>query len=132
MLRSLIVEDDNTSQLMLRKFLEPHGECCVVSNGREAVDAFRTAYENRRRFKLVCLDIMIPELDGQEVLRAIRAMEREKGILDGHGVKVIMTSALKDGDNVMTAFRELCDAYLVKPFDKTKLIEHLRTFQLIP
>lgn len=131
MFRALIVEDDVTSQLMLRKFLEPHADCEVMASGREALQAFKTARDEDRPFRLVCLDIMLPEMDGQAVLKGIRSIEADEGILDGRGVKVIMTSSLKDGTNVMTAFRELCDGYLVKPFDRGNLLDQLRKFRLI-
>jgi two-component system chemotaxis response regulator CheY len=84
-----------------------------------------------RSYRLICLDIMIPEMDGQAVLKEIRSLEASEGILDGCGVKVIMTSSLRDGKNVMTAFRELCDGYLIKPFDRGNLLEQLRKFRLI-
>ena len=131
MFRALIVEDDVTSQMMLQRFLEPHAECHVVAGGKEAVQAFKMAKDEERPYRLICLDIMIPEMDGQAVLKEVRSMEAAEMILDGRGVKVIMTSSLTDGHNVMTAFRELCDGYLVKPFDRAKLLEQLRRFRLI-
>jgi len=42
-----------------------------------------------------------------------------------------MTTALDDSKNIMAAFREQCDLYLVKPIDRDKLIESLRTMKLI-
>jgi len=43
-------------------------------------------------------------------------------------VKILMTTALGDTQNVFTAFRELCDGYLVKPIDKNKLLGYLTAF----
>jgi two-component system chemotaxis response regulator CheY len=130
-MRALIAEDDFTSRLMLQKLLAPYGESHVAVDGKEALDAFRAARQKRRPYDLVCLDIMMPEMDGQSVLREIRTIEEGAGIRTGRGAKILMTTALKDPKNVMTAFRELCDGYLVKPIDKTKLLKYLREFGLV-
>ena len=127
----LIMEDDPTSQFLMRKLLEPYGECDVVDNGIEAVEAFRRARSMGEPYDLVCLDIMVPDMNGQEVLQKIRALEDERGIFPGKGAKVLMTTALSDGANVMKAFRELCDGYVVKPIEKMKLMENLQRLGLI-
>jgi two-component system, chemotaxis family, chemotaxis protein CheY len=130
-MKALIAEDDFTSRLILQKLLAPYGESHVAINGKEALDAFRAASRQTQRYDLVCLDIMMPEMDGQTVLKEIRAFEEGLGILSGRGVKILMTTALKDPKNVMTAFRELCDGYLTKPIDKAKLLKYLQEFRLI-
>ncbi|HPX48147.1 MAG TPA: response regulator, partial [Treponemataceae bacterium] len=75
--------------------------------------------------------IMMPELDGQAALKKIRDIEEERGIAARDGVKIIMTTALDDKKNIISAFREQCDVYLVKPIDKEKLVESLNTLNLI-
>ena len=45
-------------------------ECHIAVNGREAVDAFRLARASERSYDLICMDIMMPEMDGQAVLKA--------------------------------------------------------------
>ncbi len=129
-MKSLVVEDDVTSRLYLSTLLQDFGETHAVVNGEEAVSAFSIAMDKGRPYDLVCLDIMMPELDGQDTLRAIRALEEKAGVLVGRGAKVIMVSALGDKDNVLTAFRELCDAYLVKPTSKAQLHRQLQTLGL--
>ena len=129
-MKALIAEDDFTSRLLLQKFLSPFGEVHVAVNGAEALEAFREAKKNGDPYGLVCLDIMMPEMDGQEVLKEIRGLEEAAGVSLGQGTKVIMTTALKDRVNVMTAFREQCDAYLAKPIDRQKLVGCLKDFGL--
>jgi two-component system, chemotaxis family, chemotaxis protein CheY len=130
-MKTLIVEDDFTSRLLLQSILSPYGDCHVAADGIEAIEAFMLALAERSPYHLICLDIMMPKMDGQEVLRRIRHLEETEGIRDGSGVKIVMTTALKDKHNVFAAFNEQCDAYLVKPLDKTKLLDHLRDFGLI-
>jgi two-component system chemotaxis response regulator CheY len=127
-MKALIAEDDLTSRLLLQSLLASHGRVHAVANGREAVEAFKQAALKRQPFDLICLDIMMPEMDGQTALREIRILEESTGILPGNGVKILMTTALGDAKNVFTAFRELCDGYLVKPIDKGKLLGHLKAF----
>jgi two-component system, chemotaxis family, chemotaxis protein CheY len=131
MMKILIVEDDFTSRLLLQTILSAYGECHIAVNGKEAIDAFALALEEGKPYQLICLDVMMPEVDGMEALKKIRSLEEEKGINSSAGVKIIMTTALGDPKNVIGAFKSLCDAYLVKPVNKSKLLDYLRSFGLI-
>ena len=130
-MKSLIVEDDFTSRLLMQKFLAPYGESHVAVNGNEAIEAFTQAINSDEPYQLICLDIMMPEMDGHATLKEIRAFEENKGIMVGDGVKIIMTTALGDMDNKLTAVKEFCDAYLVKPVDRSKILELIDSFGLI-
>jgi two-component system chemotaxis response regulator CheY len=130
-LRALLVEDDIASRLVLQTFLSRYGECYVAVSGREAVNAFRSAYRLGQRYDLLCIDIMLPEMDGREVVRQVRAIEDAHGILSTRGVKVIMTTAVEDVKEVFRCFRELCDAYLIKPIDLAKLLIYLKSYRLV-
>ena len=130
-MKALIVEDDFTSRKVMQLMLLPFGECDIAVNGFEAIAAFRAAAAERNRYDLICLDIMMPEMDGHAVLREIRRIEEEEGIFGRDGVKVIMTSALSDSGNILKAFNEQCEAYLVKPIEKRKLFEILQNLGLL-
>ena len=130
-MRTLIVEDDFTSRLLLQSLLSRYGECHIAVNGREAVDAFRRAWESGQPYDLICMDIMMPEMDGQSAVREIRACEEARGMLSTQGVKIIMTTALDDVKNVVESFKLLCDAYVFKPIDTGNLLDHLRFLRLI-
>ena len=130
-MKILIVEDDFTSRLLLQELLKSYGTSHIAVNGKEAVDAVRLALEAGEPYDLICLDIMMPQMNGQEALRQIREQEESRGILSTFGAKVLMTSALDDTKNVMDAFRSLCDAYMTKPINKAKLLEKLRELKLI-
>jgi two-component system chemotaxis response regulator CheY len=124
-MKILVVEDDFTSRLLLQKLLAPYGEVHIAINGREAMAAFRMAREESAPYQLICLDIVIPDLDGQAVLQEIRHLEEAEGIVRGNGVKIIMTTVVQDPLTIMNAFTHQCEAYLVKPIDKGKLVETL-------
>ena len=130
-MRTLIVEDDFTSRLLLQSLLSRYGECHIAVNGREAVDAFRQALDGGRPYDLICMDIMMPEMDGQSAVGEIRACEEARGTLSTQGVKIIMTTALDDVKNVVESFKLLCDAYVFKPIDTGNLVNRLKFLRLI-
>lgn len=130
-MRTLIAEDDSTSRLLLQTFLSRYGECHVAINGKEAIEAFRLAQDAGQRYDLICMDIMMPEVDGQAAVKEIRAIEESKGILSTYGAKIVMITALDDVKNVVTSFKALCDAYIFKPVDTAELLKQLRTLALV-
>lgn len=131
-LRILIVDDSTTSRLALERILSPHGDCDLAGNGVDAVKAFALAWECDRPYHLICLDIMMPHLDGIEALKMIRQKEREMGILKSDGAKIIMITSVENPLFIFEAYhRGGADAYLYKPIDGTKLREELGRLGLI-
>lgn len=129
-LRILIVEDDLTSQRLLAHFLGEYGRCEIAGDGETAVAMFRLAIEVEHRYDLVCLDIMMPGMDGHEALRAMRGLEEAHGIAREEGARIVITSALDDSKSVLEAFDARCDGYLVKPYEKTRITDELRVLSL--
>ena len=130
-MKVLIAEDDFTSRREMNRLLSKYGECDISVDGREAITAFNLALEANDPYDLVCLDILMPELDGYQVLRTIRTMEREKMVPEGKQSMVIMTSELSNDKNVMKAFELGCEAYVGKPIDSEKFEKELRKLGLI-
>ncbi len=130
-MRTLIAEDDFTCRLLLKRILGEHGSCDLAVNGAEAVAAVVMALEAGTPYDLICLDVMMPELDGQKALGRIRDEEEARGILSSRGAKIIMTTALGDVDTIMRSFGGLCDAYLIKPIHKAKLLDEVRGLGLL-
>lgn len=100
-------------------------------NGREAVAAFSAAKKSGQAYDLICMDIMMPEMDGHTAVKQIRAIEEAGGTLSSNGVKIIMTTALDDVKNVVQSFNSLCDAYVFKPIDTGKLLGHIKDLHLV-
>lgn len=130
-MKSLIVDDDFFSRRILQSILSTYGESHVAVDGKEALFAYEQAIAEEKPYDVICLDIMMPEMDGQEVLKKIREIENNKNIFGSDAVKIIMTTTLDDHQNVIKAFREQCESYLVKPISKTKLVEAIAEFGLI-
>jgi two-component system chemotaxis response regulator CheY len=117
----LIIEDDVTSGKVLSRILQRYGTVTITTDGRQGLESFKDAFNNKTPYDLIFLDIMMPEIDGQEVLKEIRKTEEMHGIYGFDSVKIIMTTALDDNKNIMQAFRSQCEGYLVKPILKDKV-----------
>lgn len=122
----LIVEDDFTSRIFLQDILLEFGRVHIAVNGVEAIEAFSPA-----SYDLILLDIYMPGLNGHEVLKVIREKEKLRGLGGSDGVKVFITSSSKATDDVLGAFREQCDEYVSKPYDKKEILKLLRKHGLI-
>lgn len=128
-MKILIAEDDVVSRKLMWKILSEYGDCDLVINGLEAIDAFLLALKDNEPYDLICLDIMMPKVDGVKVLKTIRDMEIQNQIKNP--VKIIMTTALGETEVVDDAFIKGANAYATKPLDIEKLIEVIKNLQLI-
>ncbi|HEX9078212.1 MAG TPA: response regulator [Desulfuromonadaceae bacterium] len=130
-MKCLIVEDDFISRRVLKELLSSSFDCDIAVNGEEAITSFRLAHEGKRPYDLICMDIMMPGVDGQEALRCIRTLEKELGIPPHLEVRVIMTTALDDPRTVVQAYyKGGATSYIVKPVSKQKLMRELRILGL--
>jgi len=127
--KSLVAEDDATSRMILKKFLSQYGECDVAADGREAVQAVKEAQQKGRRYDLVCLDLGMPVMDGQQALREIHKVDTAAGGF--RQTKIIVTTALTDIGSITNALLGRCNAYLMKPIDTGKLQSELKELGLI-
>lgn len=130
-MKTLLAEDDFASRKFMDKYLSQFGECDVTVDGEEAVDAFMMALEDGEPYDLVCLDVMMPVLDGYQVLKAIRDIETGNKTPKEKRVKIIMTTALNEERNVKMAFELGCEAYSGKPIDVEKFEQVLKKMKLI-
>lgn len=130
-MKILIAEDDLVSRSFLSKIMEKYGECDLVVDGLETIDAFLMAMKEKEPYDLICLDVMMPKVDGVKTLKVIRDFEKQYGITTENRVKIIMTTALAEAQLVRTAFEYGCEAYAAKPIDTNKLTEVLEKLGLI-
>ena len=130
-MRILLAEDDFVTRKFMTNFLSKYGECDVTVDGMEAVDAFMMALEDDEPYDLVCLDIMMPNMDGYQALMGIRNLEKERDIPEEKQAKVIMATALNEEKNVKMAFELGCTIYSGKPIDQNRFEQALKKLGLI-
>jgi two-component system, chemotaxis family, chemotaxis protein CheY len=128
-MKSLVAEDDATNRKLLQTFLSRYGGCDIALDGKQAVNAVRLARKNHQSYDLVCMDLRMPEMDGQEAIREIRKQEATAGVLKI--AKIIVTTIHTDMADITTALLGRCNAYLVKPIDTAKLKKELKALALI-
>ena len=130
-MRILIAEDDLANRRFMQKFLSKYGECDIAVDGVETIDAFYAAMKEKKPYDLICLDIMMPRVDGLKALETIRKLETQNGVSKEERVKVIMTTALNDKQTVMGSYDAGCQAYAWKPINTSKFIEVMKKLTLI-
>lgn len=130
-MKILIAEDDFASRKFMLRFLAKYGECDITVDGEEAIEAFTMALDAEEGYDLICLDIMMPVVDGYQALKRMREIEAERGIPEEKATKIIMTTALNEGRNVTKAFELGCVAYAGKPIDQEKFENVIRKLGLI-
>lgn len=129
MARLLVVEDELINRRTLEKVLSHFGDTDTAATGEEALAMYRSAVAEKVPYDVICLDIVLPGMDGHEVLKEIRHLEYEARIPPSQEVKVVMTSDLGSPRDVIEAYyRGGCNGYLVKPIDTGQLKHFLRKF----
>ncbi|MFG6318668.1 MAG: response regulator transcription factor, partial [Clostridia bacterium] len=111
MKKILVVEDDSTIHNFIKEFLEK--ENYVVRNaysGKEALDILNT-----ERIDLILLDLMLPEVSGEEIVKEIRT-----------NIPIIVISAKTSYDSKVNVLLDGANDYITKPFDKNELLARIQ------
>lgn len=110
MFKILIAEDDNELRQLFTHVLIKNGYSVVgVANGQKALDAMETSY-----YDLLISDIMMPVMDGYELVKAIRA--------SGSNIPVLMITAREAFDDMREGFASGTDDYMIKPINVNELL----------
>lgn len=124
--RCLVVDDDELGREMIRTILEAVPIVDAAVDGNDAVAKYQASVESGEPYQLILLDILMPDMDGLSAGKAIRALERNKGVGIASQCKIVMLTSLKSAQDVMQAMMSVQSAaYLVKPVDQAKLKETL-------
>ncbi|BDQ36752.1 two-component system response regulator [Pseudodesulfovibrio nedwellii] len=131
-MKALIVDDDFYSRNMIHEILRQVAQCDIAVNGEEAIEAFGRGLAHGEPYNLICLDLLMPEMDGQQALREIRALEKEHDVAPQDESKVIVTTMLADEKETHDAFfLGGATSYLVKPIDEEKLLNEIKSLGLL-
>jgi two-component system, chemotaxis family, chemotaxis protein CheY len=118
-MKMLIAEDDDVARKVLRQLVKGYGSIDMVENGLKAVLAFSNALKDNEPYDVVWMDIMMPELDGQEAMMAMRL--EEKKFRHERKAHFIVSTALKPSREILKELKGLHDGYIVKPFKRQQI-----------
>ena len=108
----LIIEDEEKISLIMKSYLEKEGYSVIQAyDGKEGLDKFDDDID------LVILDLMLPSLPGEEIIKQIRSHSQ---------VPVIMVSAKVEENNRVDGLRLGADDYITKPFSPKELVERVK------
>lgn len=130
-MRTLVVEDVRFIGIILERILEPFSQTEFAADGQQAIDTFTKAFYRKEPFDLICLDILLPRIDGHEVLESIRSFEKLEGVRPENRVKIIIISNVDDQTSFKSAFESGCDAFISKPFNRKKILKEIEKLGLI-
>ncbi|HOC59001.1 MAG: response regulator [Syntrophaceae bacterium] len=116
-MKILIADDEPVSRKLMMRIMGHYGEFVAVENGKDAVNAFKAAWNDWVPFNLITLDINMPDKNGLEVLKEIREMESSKKVAAGNVVKIVMVTSTAEKDMIMNCINAGCNDYITKPLD---------------
>ncbi|MCG6550949.1 MAG: response regulator [Candidatus Magnetominusculus sp. LBB02] len=131
-MKTLIADDSFSIRTAMQRFLHAYGECNVAVDGKEAIEAFQLALEQKSPYDLICLDMMMPGMNGDAALKKIREIERSMGVSPTDEVTIVMITADGSPKNVLKSFyKDGCSGYVTKPIRFEKLTELIKKLGLI-
>ncbi len=130
-MKVLIADDDKFSRKILETIFSKFSKCEFAENGVEAIAKFRSSLDLNDPFDLVCLDILMPEMDGLDVLKSFRLIEKHRNINPMDGTKILMLSGLNDSQSILGSFSAGCEAYIVKPIKEKVLLKKIKEFGVL-
>ncbi|MEO5340672.1 MAG: response regulator [Magnetococcus sp. MYC-9] len=130
-MKVLIVDDILANRMLLRSIMAPMGSCDMATNGVEALEWVEAALAAGEPYTVILLDIMMPKMDGQAALQAIRMKEQAYGMTGARESVILMVTADGSPDAVTQAFfKGYCSDFLTKPITRQVLMDKLREYHL--
>ena len=130
-MRALVVDDIQVNRRVLQAILSKYGPCDTAESARQGITFFQEAWKEGAHYNLICLDIMMPEIDGIQLLEIIRKIEGKMNVTDDERARVFMVTAKDDLRTTRQTVDLGADATIVKPIDRAELLHYLRKFGLV-
>lgn len=125
-MKSLVIDDQVTARMLLKCLLEDLGPVAEGTSATSGISTYRAALRSDKPFDLVCVDLGLPDRNGLEVVREIRAAEAAQGMMPGDGAKVLVITASDDPLHEDAARGQRVDAFLKKPLSYDVLKDALQ------
>jgi len=119
-MKALIAEDSPSSRSLYFRWLQSFfDEVDIVTDGSEAVSIFLKALMDKKPYSFVVLDLMMPEMNGYDVIKEFRILEEEYIGKKKGRAKIAVVSGIEKKDFIITALSSFCDSYIEKPVKKS-------------
>ncbi|HEY3445419.1 MAG TPA: response regulator [Myxococcales bacterium] len=117
--KKILLVDDSSTVLLTERTMFDDGRFTILTarNGREAVEAAK-----REQPDMIFMDVVMPEMDGFEAVRTLRAHAPTKD------TPIVMVTTRSEPKNVQAGYEAGCDEYMTKPFNHLELMEKLRHY----
>ncbi|MCG8619957.1 MAG: response regulator, partial [Desulfobacterales bacterium] len=119
-MKILIVDDENISRKILASKMKGLGKCVAVDNSRRALSELKAAVKKEAPFDLITLDVSMPGMDGQEMLRYIRTNEIRDKVPKEDRVKILMVTARMNMNTIKACIKAGCNGYILKPVSRVQ------------
>ncbi len=111
-MKILIIDDEMAALTKMKVLLKPYGDCVLCTNAGQALQICKDSIKNRGYFDLITIDIYLGSVNGNDLLHQINQLELREVV---PSAKKIMITASGTKDNLMKAYNQGCDGFLVKP-----------------
>lgn len=129
-MKSLVVDDVEVNCRTLKAVLAPYGDCDTTNDARTTAHLFQEAWEADNPYDLICLDILMPDIDGLKLLQVLRQVEEKMGVGEDRRARILMVTG-SDVAEIHDKARALgCDAVIVKPIYRDEVIQLVKDWQL--
>ena len=127
-MRILIADDEAVSREKLRLIMTHFGDVEAFESGQDALEAVKAAIKAGQPYRLIMLDINMPEKSGIQVLLEIRAFETELNLSNRDKSIVLMVTSKTDKGHIVSCVQAGCDSFIAKPFNLPIIGEKLAKF----
>ncbi len=127
-MKSIVVDDDKICGNLFKAELSKYGSCDYVNNGRSAIEAYKLSMEQGCPYQLMVLDIIMPDMNGGEVLKEIRHLESEKNIWEMDRLRIIITTAFDDWYNrkiIIGKLNCLYETHFIKSSNMSEFLDRI-------
>lgn len=126
-MKTLVIDDDYSCSNMFKLFFEKYGQCDTFSLGQNGLTAYKEALQTGQFYDLVVIDIILPDINGVDLLNFIRAEEDMNNVSVNFRTKVILTTSLDDDVNrkIESTLTHGLETYYAKSFANGGLREKL-------
>lgn len=129
-MKFLVVDDELVSRSKMQSILGEFGECVLAESGQDALVEFAHAWSIGAPFDVIMLDIAMSGISGIDVLKKLRHIESGMNIGKERTAIVVMVSSYADQNIVLESIKAGCNNYIVKPFNRDRVIDKLKDLKL--